>query len=185
MIAKRRSGSKSSSIERRYKPFAWSAMMFDKIAVASLLLIASLATAAAENPFVGTWTVGDRESCKAPGDSDEARITITDKRITLYEGYCDIRAMRKITPRLADSAYRLRLICKQEGERSRPTMLLALTRETSFHPPILVRVDEPDGVVITYQRCPAVRHARSLGPTTRPATRMTPEIAAYAPAPAP
>lgn len=151
--------------------------------LASLLVAASVtAAAAAENPFVGTWTVGDQESCKAPGDSDEARITITDKRIILYEGYCDIRAMRKITPRLADSAYRLHLTCKEEGERSRQTMLLKLTRETSFHPPILVRVDERDGVVVTYQRCPAVRHARSLGPTTRPATRMTPEIAAYAPA---
>ena len=105
------------------------------------------------NPFVGQWTVGDRDTCQAAGESDEARITIQPRRIILYEGFCDIRSMRKISP-LRDSAYRLRVHCTEEGRRRRSEMLLALALRNSFHHDILVRVDRDSGVVFTYQRCP-------------------------------
>jgi len=38
-----------------------------------------------------------------------------------------------------------------------------------FHPPILVRVDEPRrGVVVTYQRCPGGKERRGLASPSQP-----------------
>jgi hypothetical protein len=123
------------------------------LALAASLMTVGAALGEASNPLVGQWTVGDRDTCRAPGDSDEARITIQPRRIILYEGYCNIRSMRKISP-LQDSAWRLRVHCTEEGTKRRGEMLLALTRKTSFHDDILVRIDRDSGVVFTYQRCP-------------------------------
>jgi hypothetical protein len=123
------------------------------LALTTLLVAAAAASSEPANPLVGQWTVGDRDTCKAPGDSDEARITIQPRRIILYEGFCDIRSMRKMSP-LPDSAYRLRVHCTEEGRHDRREMLLKVTRRTSFHDRILVRVERDSGVVFTYQRCP-------------------------------
>ena len=119
---------------------------------AAALLAGSDGRGEPANPLVGQWTIGDRDTCQAAGDSDEAGITIGPRRIILYEGFCDIRSMRKIS-RLRDSAWRLRVRCTEEGPRRRTEMLLKVTRKTSFHDEILVRVDRGTGVVFTYQRC--------------------------------
>ena len=122
------------------------------LALATPVIASGAAGAAPDNPFLGQWTTGDRDTCKAPGDSDEARITIEPRRIILYEGFCDIRSMRKISP-LQDSAWRLRVHCTEEGKKRNTEMLLGLPRKKSFHDDILVRVDRDSGVVFTYQRC--------------------------------
>jgi hypothetical protein len=114
-------------------------------------IIASERVLAEANSLVGRWTTGDRETCQAPGESDEARITIKPRQIILYEGLRHPVDAEDAARR--GSAYRVHVDCTEEGVKRRGEILLALTRRKSFHGEILVRLERDTGVVFTYQRC--------------------------------
>ena len=114
---------------------------------------ATAAAAADPNPFIGHWTQGVLETC-APGyASDVLSIEVGEKKIEMFELGCDIQSIRKIS-KLADSGYRLRLLCKGASPSHFIDTQFNLLKKSPLHDAMLVRADQTTGIVFTYQRCP-------------------------------
>ena len=123
--------------------------------VFALMLATPLSVAAAaDHPFIGQWTRGDTASCA----SDALTMFIRERTIEQHEELCRITSMRKIS-KLADSGYRVHLVCKPPGAAYATDVVLALMQANELHGPLLVSTDLTTGIVRTYQRCPRSRNA--------------------------
>ena len=111
------------------------------------------AAAAEGNPFIGHWTSGDLASCAPSYASDVLSIKVSERQIDMFEQGCDIQSIRKIS-KLAESGYRLRLLCREGSTTTRQDIMLALVAKSPLHGDLLVRFDQSTGIVPTYQRCP-------------------------------
>jgi len=124
--------------------------------LSGILLAASLyaeAVATDANPFIGHWTSGDFSSCVPSYASDVLSIKISDRQIEMFEQGCDIKSIRKIS-KLAESGYRLRLLCHEPSSKYSSDVVLALVAKSPLHGELLVRFDQATGIVTTYQCCP-------------------------------
>jgi len=85
--------------------------------------------------------------------ADGLTFKIGDEQLENDEQGYDIRSIRKIS-KPADSAYRLRLVCRIGSEAHADEMVLALVAKSPLHGEMLVRFDQANGIVRTYRRCP-------------------------------
>jgi len=121
----------------------------------ALSITAALCVPAAgeSNPFVGHWTSGELKTCAPPYAADELTFKISETQLDMGEQGCEIRSIQKIS-KLADSGYRLRLLCRIGSEEQADEIVLARIRKSPLHGELLMRFDVPSGIVTTFQRCP-------------------------------
>jgi hypothetical protein len=121
----------------------------------ALSVAAALCTpvAADNNPFVGHWTSGELKTCAPPYAADELTFKISEKQLEMDEQGCEIQSIRKIS-KLAESGYRLRLLCRMGSEEHADEIVLALIAKSPLHGELLMRFNVSSGIATTFQRCP-------------------------------